>query len=113
MSYGDGTVEVSVNDGSPVNFRNLLLDEKTGEFVGSNSGGFKAIDAIELLRFKDAFLRKNPCPLLTAADKTKYPTRPAQGLHTKTGQCFLDRLMRYNRDVVRHFLGEPTEPLEQ
>jgi hypothetical protein len=113
MSYGDGTVEVSVNDGSPVNFRNLLANEKTGEIVGPNPGGFKAVDAIELLRFKDEFLRKNPCPMLTAADKAKYPTRSAQGLHTKAGQCFLDRLKRYDRDVVRHFLGEATESLQQ
>jgi hypothetical protein len=112
-SYGDGIVEVSVNDGTPIYGRVLQVDEKTGEIVGPNPGGFKAIDAIELLRFKDEFLRKNPCPLLTAADKARHPIRPAQSLHTKAGQCFLDRQNRYERDVVRHFLGEPTEPLEQ
>ncbi len=113
MSYGDGTVAVSVKDASPVNDRNLLVDEKTGEIVGPNPGGFKAIDAIELLRYKDEFLRKNTCPLLTASDKARYPTRPAQGIHTQAGRCYLDRLNRYEHDVIRHFFGEPTEPLEQ
>lgn len=113
ISYGDGTVGVNVNDASPVNDRNLLVSEKTGEIVGPNPGGFKAIDAIELLRYKDEFLRKNPCPLLTEDDKARYPTRPAQGIHTQAGRCYLDRLKRYQHDVVRHFLGEPTEPLEQ
>ena len=113
MSYGDGMVEVGVNDGTPVYGRDLQVDERTGDIVGPNPGGFKAIDAIELLRFKDEFLRKNPCPLLTAADKARYPTRPAQGIHTQAGRCYLDRLKRYEHDVVRHFLGEPTELLQQ
>ncbi len=113
MSYGEGLVDVGVNDGTPVYGRDLQVDEQTGEIVGPNHGGFKAIDAIELLRFKDEFLRKNPCPLLTAADRARYPTRPAQGIHTQAGRSFLDRLKRYEHDVVRHFLGEPSEPLQQ
>lgn len=112
ISYDDETVSVSVNDASPVNSRTLLVDARTGEIVGPNPGGFKAIDAFELLRYKDEFLRKNPCPLLSTSDKARYPLRQDQATKTLAEQCYLDRLKRYEHSVIHHFLGKPTEPLE-
>lgn len=112
ISLDDETVLIDVKDAIPVYGRTLLVDARTGEIVGPNPGGFKVIDAFELLRFKDEFLRKNPCPLLSTSDKARYPLRQDQATKTLAGQCYLDRLKRYEHSVIHHFLGEPTEPLE-
>lgn len=117
-THDEEAVWVGVNDATPVNGRSLLVDARTGEIVGPNPGGFKAIDAFELLRYKDAFLRKNPCPLLSGSDKARYESlfyladKHKLAAKTKAGRCYLDRLKRYEHDVIRHFLGEPTESLE-
>jgi hypothetical protein len=118
FSSDDESLWVGVKDASPVYGRSLLVNARTGEIVGPNPGGFKAIDAFELLRYKDEFLRKNPCPLLRGADKARYESlidltdKHQLAAKTKAGRCYLDRLKRYEHDVIRHFLGEPTEPLE-
>lgn len=112
LQLDDETALVDVDDASPEYARTLLVDARTGEIVGPNPGGFKAIDAYALLRFKDEFLRKNPCPLLSAFDKARYTSLEDQMAKTKAGRCYRDRLKRYERSVIHHFLGQPTESLE-
>ena len=101
-------------DDAKATVRFLRVSALTGEIMGRNSGGIKVIDAADVLRFKDEFLRRNPCPIHTEAEKKQLlGTKLGRFTKTSAGRCFIERHERYEESAIRHFLGEPTEELMQ
>ena len=86
--------------------RTLLfaVDAETGEVVGPNPNEIKAIPVDDVIRFKGAFLRTHPCPLMTAREKESLGSVTV-GRYTKTpaGRCFISRLAIYQESLINHF----------
>jgi hypothetical protein len=86
----------------------LRVSVETGDILAPLTTDHKAIDFEDVERFKGAFLHVNKCPAFTASEmarKDRYKT-------TSAGRCMIQRRIRYEESVMRHFLGEPKPRLE-
>ncbi len=87
--------------------RYLRVSVETGEILDPTPSGFRAIDFEDVERFKATFLRTNICPSFTPAELV----REDRYLKTSAGRCMIQRRIRYEEGILRHFFGEPTPRL--
>lgn len=106
-SLDSKSVLVTADDtGSAIAY--LRVSIETGEILEPIPSDHKAIDFEDVERFKAAFLHVNQCPAFTSeelARKDRYQK-------TSTGRCMIQRRIRYEESIMRHFMGEPKPPLQ-
>jgi hypothetical protein len=92
----------------------LRVSLKNGQILGPlPSKDIKVIDVQDAINFKDAFMRRNHCPTLSAEGKRRYRFDHERFIKTKIGHCYAKRIDDYGNAVLHHFFGEPAEQPEQ
>ena len=86
----------------------LRVSIETGNILEPRSTNHKAIDFEDVERFKTTFLQLNKCPAFTAQELARKDRYKA----TSAGRCMIQRRIRYEEGIMRHFMGKPSPPLE-